>query len=241
MTTFRYAPWPKDTPPRLALLEDDLMFAASARDWLENVGYKVTHFATGQDCLSGLSDEDFDVCIFDWQLPDIDGPSVMAQLQKNKRMPPVIFLTAVDNSESVSQVLLAGADDYVIKPPVFMVLHARVQALLRRVALKDEMPDVEVLGQLTIDYQKKTVLRNGSVVALTGVESILAFHLLSLRGQLISRARLYKVMGVDQYAVDTRRLDVHISRLRSKLGLTVEHGWRLASVHLQGYRLESLH
>jgi DNA-binding response OmpR family regulator len=222
------------------LLEDDGMFATTACDWLQGAGYQVTHFATGQACLSGLSEQDFDVCVFDWQLPDIDGPSVMARLQQHKRMPPVIFLTAVDDSEAVAQVLMAGADDYVIKPPAFTVLHARIQAVLRRSVRKEALTAVESLGELTIDHPKKTVLRLGAVVPLTATESDLAFHLLSRRGELVSRAQLYRVMGVDQYAVDTRRLDVHISRLRSKLGLTVEHGWRLASVHLQGYRLEFL-
>jgi two-component system response regulator RegX3 len=231
---------PNDAPLKLALLEDDLMFAAAARDWLQDLGYQVTHYPTGQACLTGMAEQDFDICIFDWQLPDLDGPSVMRTLQALKRMPPVIFLTAVDDSESVAQVLLAGADDYVIKPPTFTVLHARIQALIRRMAQKGELPTLETLGILTVDHLKKTISHNGQAIILTSMESDLAFYLLSHRGQLVTRTRLYRIMGVEQLAVDTRRLDVHISRLRSKLHLTIEHGWRLASVHLQGYRLEFL-
>jgi two-component system response regulator RegX3 len=229
---------PNDVKPKLALLDDDLMFAAAARDWLEDAGYQVSHYPTGQSCLNGMAEQDFDICIFDWYLPDLDGPSVMRALQTRQRMPPVIFLTAVDDCDSVSQVLLAGADDYVIKPPTFTVLHARIQALLRRMTHKEGLPNFETLGMLRVDHLKKTIYLDGQVVPLTNMESVLAFCLLTHRGQLVTRSRLYKVMGVEQLAVDTRRLDVHISRLRSKLHLTAEHGWRLASVHLQGYRLE---
>jgi DNA-binding response OmpR family regulator len=182
-----------------------------------------------------------DVCLFDWSLPDLTGPEVMARLHKIGRMPPVIFMTGKDAEQDVTQVLMAGADDYIIKPPVIGVLHARIQALLRRITPRTQAVHKEMLGQLVIDYRNQVILRNGQPVSLTGSETILAFDLFMHRGQIITRQHLYKLLGIDEVAIDTRRLDVHISHLRSKLALNAMHGWKLTSVYQRGYRLEYLH
>jgi two-component system response regulator RegX3 len=225
---------------RVALLEDDLEFAEELCNSLRGSGYLVSHFATGHDCLNNLLNEDYDVCLFDWHLPDLSGPEVMQHLKKNGRLPPVLFLTSYDSEANVTQILLAGADDYVTKPSVFSVLNARIVALLRRTQKNSTPIDSETLGQLTFDYRNKVITRNGAPLALTGTESLLAFYLLRCRGQIVARKSLYDLMGTFDVAVDTRSLDVHISHLRRKMGLNVENHWRLTSVYQKGYRLEYL-
>lgn len=226
---------------KIAFLEDDLTFAANICRELEVLGYGVTHFATGQSCLNHLAVNNHDVCLFDWNLPDMPGTEVMERLKKIRRMPPVIFMTGNDSEHDVSQVLMAGADDYIIKPPAINVLHARIQALIRRIQLQQQPVHKESLGHLVIDYFNKVIFRNGEPVALTGSETILAFNFFMNRGQVVSRQHLYELLGIDSMAIDTRRLDVHISHLRSKLGLSAMYGWKLSSIYQRGYRLEYLH
>ncbi len=226
----------------VAMLEDDIEFAQSLRDKLEGEGkFAVTHFVDGKACLEGLRGRTFDLCLFDWHLPDMSGPQVMEQLRQGGCMPPVIFLTAFDAPEMMVQVLQSGADDYVVKPPAYPVLQARMQALLRRSLARGEVTvEPEQVGRYWVDYVRRQVHKDGQPVHLTPKELSLALHFLENRGKLLTRSCLYAVLGVQELAFDTRRLDVHISHLRHKLGWVADQGWRLASVHQQGYRLEQL-
>lgn len=226
---------------KIVFLEDDPLFAANICRELEALHYEVVHFSSGQTCLSHLVLHDHDLCLFDWNLPDMSGTEVMDRLRKIRRMPPVIFMTGHDAEADVVQVLMAGADDYIIKPPDIGVLHARIQAVLRRLRQREQPVHKELLGHLSIDYQNKVIFRHGKPVALTGSEAILAFDLFMHRGQIVSRQHLYELLGVDGLALDTRRLDVHISHLRSKLALNAMNGWKLSSIYQRGYRLEYLY
>ncbi len=89
-------------------------------------------FRSGRECIRALSDERYDLCLFDWMLPDISGPDVMACLKLKGTLPPVLFLTGRDAEEDVVQVIQAGADDYMVKPPSRSVLIARIHAVARR-------------------------------------------------------------------------------------------------------------
>lgn len=235
-----------DTPTKpvsniqIVLLEDDLEFAANLSRELEFLQYNVTHLKTGQSCLQHMLTHQHDICLFDWHLPDMPGPQVMERLKKIGRMPPVIFITGNDNEKDVTDVLLAGADDYIIKPPVMGVLNARIHAILRRHTTRAMPVYKENLGNLSIDYRHKVITRNGVLVSLTGTEVLLAFHLFLHRGQIVSRQQLYEILGIEDIAIDTRRLDVHLSNLRRKLLLNVVNGWRLTSIYQRGYRLELL-
>lgn len=229
-----------DSAVNIAFLEDDPVFAADICRELEARHYQVTHFATGHACLSHLAHHHYDVCLFDWHLPDMAGTEVMERLKRINRMPPVIFMAGNDAEDDVAQVLMSGADDYIIKPPTVSVLHARIQALLRRLKQREQPVRKEQIGQLSIDYSNKVILLNGAPVALTGTEAILAFDLFMQRGRIVSRQHLYGLLGIEDVAIDTRRLDVHISHLRSKLALNAANGWRLTSIYQRGYRLEFL-
>lgn len=222
----------------IVFLEDNLDFASSVLVDLENFGYQVIHFARGEECIRHLMSQGCDLCIFDWHLPDMTGDQVMQALAQVGRMPPVIFLSSNDHEETVSNMLMAGADDYVVKPPNPRVLRARIESLLRRTQSQSPLPESETVGELTVDYQKNSIFKGQQIVPLTGYESMIAMELFKRRGQIVPRADLYALLGISEMAIDTRRLDVHISHLRRKLGLNAMGGWKLSSVYQRGYRLE---
>lgn len=221
----------------VALLEDDPYFAAQLIRDLAHMNCQVRHFRTGEACVESLKNTTADLCLFDLQLPGISGLEVMTQLKTIGRMPPVIFLTSNDTEEDIAHILLAGADDYIVKPHNTPILRARIQALLRRIR-NDNPSHQEHLGSLTIDHKALKIFLHGQQVNLTGMETILAFALFQRRGQIVSRQTLYEYLNMNVQAVDTRRLDVHISRIRSKLELNIANGWKLSSIYQRGYRME---
>lgn len=225
-------------PMKIAFLEDDSSFAANIIEWLEQVGHAVTWFRSGRECIRALSDERFDLCLFDWMLPDMTGPDVMASLKLKGILPPVIFLTGRDAEEDVVQVIQAGADDYMVKPPSRSVLIARIHAVARRCSAQLRAEPVQDFGSLQIDFSNRTFGVNGETVKLTEKETELALYFFDRVGMLLPRGHLIQVVWGSRPDIDTRTVDVHVSHLRSKLKLVPENGWRLTSVYRQGYRLE---
>lgn len=223
---------------KIAFLDDDAGFAEEVAGWLEQAGHEVRLFARGRDCVRALSDERYDLCLLDWMLPDLAGPDVMASLKLKGMMPPVIFLTARDTEEDVVQVIQAGADDYIVKPPARNVLIARIHAVARRCAAQLRPEPVQDFGNLVVDFGNRRFLVEGVPVKLTEKETELALYFFGRVGMLLPRGHLIQVVWGSSPDIDTRTVDVHVSHLRSKLRLTPEHGWRLTSVYRQGYRLE---
>jgi DNA-binding response OmpR family regulator len=222
------------------MMDDDIHFIEPIKQALEKFGHRVTLFLNGQECIQYLSKNPCDVCIFDWHLPDIHGDQVMMLLKSTGRMPPVIFLTGNDSEEAITNILLTGADDYIVKPPSISVLNARIRALMRRSSMERKPLDQERIGDFFVDYSNKQILKNDRAIALTNIELTVALEIFKHRGQIVSRSSLYQLLGIHEVAVDTRRLDVHISHIRKKLELSAMNGWRISSVYQRGYRLEFL-
>lgn len=225
---------------KIAFLEDDEMFAANITLWLEQVGHSVTWFRTGRDCIRALSEDRFDLCLFDWMLPDMSGPDVMANLKLKGALPPVIFLTGRDAEEDVVQVIQAGADDYMVKPPSRSVLIARIHAVARRCSAQLRPDPVQDFGSLQVDFGNRKFELDGETIKLTEKETELALYFFGSVGMLLPRGHLIQVVWGTSPDIDTRTVDVHVSHLRSKLKLIPESGWRLTSVYRQGYRLEQV-
>lgn len=224
----------------IAFLEDNLAFAQDIILALNNAGHQVRHFLLGRECLKVVSSERFDLCILDWEIPDMSGFEVLASLRLKGNVPPVIFLTGRDAEEDIVKVMDAGADDFIVKPPNLNVLVARVNAHLRRSQGNQKHEEIVNYGELALDFSKRKFALNGQAVKLTEKETELALYLFGQVGVLLSRAHLTKVVWGTSPDIDTRTIDVHISHLRSKLNLLPQHGWRLVSVYHQGYRLERL-
>jgi DNA-binding response OmpR family regulator len=222
---------------KIAFLEDDLSFAKHIVTTLEAAGYEVQHFASGRDCLKAVSSNHFDLCLLDWEVPDMSGAEVLASLKLKGNFPPTIFLTGRDAEEDIVRVIESGADDYIVKPPNASVLIARVNALYRRSNPNKNQESVVDYGHLTVDFSKRKFEVNGAPVKLTEKETELALYFFGQVGVLLSRSHLTKVVWGTTPEIDTRTIDVHVSHLRNKLSLLPQHGWRLISVYHQGYRL----
>jgi DNA-binding response OmpR family regulator len=226
---------------RIAYLEDDNDHAATVYLWLHEAGYEVRWFSSGLECARAVAAERFDACLFDWSVEDLAGIEVMSRLRIKLRqaMPPVLFLTGRDGEEDIVEALNAGADDYLIKPFSQPVLLARLRAVLRRYA-DEALPQAQDFGSLVVDHGRRQISLDGQVVVMTERETDLALHFFQNIGRLLTREHLIKVVWALSANIDTRSVDVHVSALRRKIGLTPESGWRLVSVYGHGYRLERL-
>ena len=225
---------------KIAFLEDNIAFAENIVSTLTAAGHQVAHFASGRECLKAVASSHFDLCLFDWEIPDMAGTEVLASLKLKGNYPPTIFLTGRDAEEDIAQVIESGADDYIVKPPSPSVLIARVNALYRRSHPNKNLAPTINYGNLTVDFAKRKFEIDGLAVKLTEKETELALYFFGQLGVLLSRAHLTKVVWGTTPDIDTRTIDVHVSHLRNKLKLLPEHGWRLISVYHHGYRLEKL-
>lgn len=220
-------------------VEDDAAQADLLRLWLERVGYRCAIFRTANEFRRGLGSEAVDLVLLDRSLPDSTGLEVLAWIRRSPNAGlPVIFLTASGEESDIIEGLAAGADDYVVKPPKQGELLARVAAVLRRRVGDTDGADVLELPPYRIDPQRREISIGGAPVELTQREYELACYLFRRQGRIVSRDALLENVWNLGSGVTTRTVDTHISRLRKKLGLSGENGWRLAAVYQHGYRME---
>ena len=227
---------------RIALLEDDTFQAEALTVWLEAADHQVS---VSHDCAgfrAALETEDYDLLILDWILPDGSGLDVLDWLrgERGERgdATPVLFITQRDQESDVVTALQHGADDYMAKPVKPLEMLARVTALVRRAGAR--AGQVLEFGPYRINTETRSLYRDEEKIDLTHKEYDLALYLFRNLGRLISRARLLEAVWGTRAELNTRTVDTHISRLRNKLGLTPEQGWKLGAVYQHGYRLERL-
>lgn len=225
---------------RIGYLEDQPSQAALVISWLEARGFTVWHADNGGEFLRMLVDNPVDVLILDWQLPDMEGVDVLRKVRHQLELDvPVIFTTQRDAEGDIVTALQSGADDYLVKPLRQAELLARLEALGRRVGVGQSKQLLEV-GSIVINMQTEQVLVNNSVVKLTPKDYKLACCLLSNIGKLLSRDYLLReVWGID-VPLNTRTVDVHVSRVRRALNLVPEKGYCVKTVYQLGYRLEKV-
>lgn len=224
----------------IGLVEDDPDQAQLIAHWLEGVGYAVKVFQNAAEFRRKLGALSVDLLILDWNLPDESGLTVLRTLRESgNNQLPVLFLSARDAEQDIVTGLSEGADDYVSKPARQGELLARVEALLRRTGLHTETRmDDETLAPYVLDPGRRRITLDGNEVALTEREFDLALFLFRRRGRIVSRDCLLESVWNLPGDVATRTVDTHVSRLRKKLELGGEHGWRLSAVYQHGYRLE---
>jgi DNA-binding response OmpR family regulator len=172
-------------------------------------------------------------------LPDANGLDVIAWIRSSANADlPVIFLTARTSEADMVRGLNAGGDDYVVKPAKQQELIARVAAVLRRIAIDGIDSGQYDLPPYRVDTRRRRISYDGKDVELTPREFELATFLFRRHGRIVGRDSLLENVWNMNATVSTRTVDTHISRLRKKLDLNGEYGWRLAAVYQHGYRLE---
>ncbi len=195
---------------------------------LKLLGYKTTQAFDGTEALELAEKENFDLVLLDVMLPGMSGFQVKTKLAKDL---PVIFVTAKTSVSDQLTGLNLGAEDYITKPFDTLVLIARVENVLRRTRKNDA---VFTIKDCVIDLSMRTVYKNGERVDLALQEYNLLEALVLNRNFALSREKLLQLAWGYDYSGDSRTVDVHIQRLRKKLGLYQE----IATVYKYGYRLE---
>jgi len=225
----------------IALLEDEPAQAELITTCLEAASYSCSHFSDGETYLSNVLNNPFDLLILDWNVPGLSGPEVLAKVRASLGTEvPVLFITSRSNEDDIVYALEHGADDYMIKPVKQYELVARIKALLRRISNNTEHQEHQQLDfkPYTFDTQNNVVTKNGETIKLTQKEYLVALALFQAAGQLVSRKKLLLDIWGHSAELQTRTVDTHISRIRTKLELTPKNGWRISSIYHHGYRLE---
>lgn len=220
-------------------LEDDSDQAALVELWLSEAGYTPRAFKSASEFRRRLGSESVDLLLLDWMLPDATGIEVIQWIRSSPNAAlPVIFITARIQEEDIVLGLTHGGDDYMTKPPKQAELLARVNAVLRRRGPETESASHIDLAPYMLDIQRRRLSIDGREIELTQREFDLAAFLFRRYGRIVSRDALLENVWNMSTAVSTRTVDTHVSRLRKKLELGGEHGWRLVAVYQHGYRLE---
>ena len=221
------------------LLEDDPAQAQMLIGWLQDAGHSITHFPRGTEIIEALaaSPGHFDLIILDWELPDTTGMAVLSEIRsKVSWHVPVLFVTQREAETDIVSALASGADDYMVKQISQAEFIARVDALGRRLANQELDFDI---GPYNFKPQSQTVLLNGQPCDLTAKDFDLAWYMFRHQGRLLSREQLLRdVWGVS--GLNTRTVDVHVSRIRKRLNIVPEQGFRIKTIYQHGYRLEQL-
>ncbi|GGO89586.1 two-component system response regulator CseB [Wenjunlia tyrosinilytica] len=220
-------------------VEDDDVIREATQLALERDGFKVTAVAEGLAGLQAFRDRRPDIALLDVMVPGLDGVSLCRRIRDESTV-PVIMLSARADSIDVVLGLEAGADDYVTKPFDGAVLVARIRAVLRRfghagtdTGLGEGEAGVLRFGDLEVDRDGMEVRRGGEPVALTPTEMRLLLQFASAPGSVLSRDQLLEKVWDYGWGGDTRVVDVHVQRLRGKVGQD-----RIETVRGFGYKLK---
>ena len=226
---------------RVAALDDDEAQLDAVSQLVRGSGHRCLLFRSAKALIAALRRESFDLLILDWNLPEMSGPEIIEWVQLNlSDAPPMLLLTSRTAEADIVEGLRAGADDYVVKPFQASVLQARISALLRRAYSSRAPEKVEDFEGYRFDAAAETVVVRGQAVVLAPKEFGLALLLFRNLHRALSRTHLLEAIWGRNPDLPTRTLDIHISRLRAKLNLRPENGYRIVPVHSYGYRLESL-
>lgn len=224
---------------RIAILDDDATQIDLIAGVLEQAGYRTAAFGRAAALTAELGRETYDLLIVDWHLPDSPGIDLIRWVRSTiEPPPPVLLVTSRTDDQDIVEGLEAGADDYLSKPISPMVLIARVVALLRRAYPRPVDGAVETYAGYTFAPTLNQVTFRGEEVTLTAKEFSLALVLFRNLSRALSRTYLNEAVWGRDAGLNSRSLDMHVSRVRTKLQLRSANGLRLAPVYSYGYRLE---
>ncbi|MGH2736309.1 MAG: response regulator transcription factor, partial [Actinomycetota bacterium] len=200
---------------RVLVVEDEKRLAAGLKNGLEAEGFATDVALNGTDGLWMARENPYDVIVLDIMLPGINGFAVCSALRDEGIWTPILMLTAKDGELDEAEALDLGADDYLTKPFSYVVLLARLRALMRRGA--PERPAILEAGDLRFDPGSKRVWRVGTEVELTAREMSLLEFLLRRKGEVVSKREILQHVWDYDYEGDPNIVEVYIGHLRNKL------------------------
>lgn len=223
---------------RILVVDDEPDIIALVAYHLARAGYRVSTASTGMEALQAAREEQPALVVLDLMLPELSGFEVLERMRGDRLLSeiPVLMLTARREEPDRVQGLSLGADDYLVKPFSPQELVLRVRNILRRTrASASERGNVVRLGNVEVDKDAHTVTRDGKPLELTATEYKLLTTLADRRGRVQSRAQLLELVWESAPDIQTRTVDMHVQRLRAKLG---DAGDLIETVRGFGYRLK---
>jgi len=223
---------------KILIVEDESSLSEPLAYLLDREGYETVIAADGNAAVTEFDRSGADIILLDLMLPGLSGTEVCREIRTRSSV-PIIMLTAKDSEVDIVVGLELGADDYVTKPYSTRELLARIRAVLRR-RVEDEQEDQAVLeiGSVRMDVERHTVSVDGKETAMPLKEFELLELLLRNSGRVLTRGQLIdRVWGADYFG-DTKTLDVHIKRIRSKIEKKPSEPTMLVTVRGLGYRFE---
>ena len=220
---------------KILVVDDDDALREMVGLVLSGAGYEPLFAADGLAAITAFSEHAPDLVLLDIMLPGQSGIEVCEQIRQVSGA-PIIMLSAKGETEDVVRGLEAGADDYVVKPHKGVELLARIKARLRPIS--EEAGSIQI-GELSLDPRSFEVKRSGTPLSLTPLEFKLLHTLASKPSQVFSREMLLEQVWGYQYKADTRLVNVHVQRLRSKVEIDPENPKIVMTVRGHGYRVGS--
>ena len=221
----------------IGVLEDDLAQQEMYKLWFGTAKHDCVCYGTAATFEQALGKEAFELLIIDWTLPDSTGEIVLKRVREQLGWSiPVIFVTARESEIDIVNALRSGADDYLVKPPKYLELLARIESLSRRI----KPPALQQIGAYEINQASHQIRFKGQEVELTHKEFELACYMFQNPGKLLSRVHLLEKLWGLNANVDTRTIDTHVSRIRRKLQIMPANGWEIIPVYGFGYRIEKI-
>ena len=220
---------------RVLVVEDEKKVAAAVRRGLEAEGFAVDVAFSGTDGLWLATENTYDVIVLDIMLPGLNGFKLCERIRDSGNWTPILMLTAKDGDYDLAEALDTGADDYLTKPFSFLVLLARIRALLRRSGMSERI--IYKAGDLVLDPAAQRCTRDGTSIRLTAREFAVLEYLVRRRGDVVSKAEILDNVWDFAFDGDPNIVEVYIRHLRTKID---EPFGRCAieTVRGSGYRLD---
>lgn len=223
---------------KILIADDDSNISELISLYLNKEGYETAKAADGREALEMFRSFNPDLIILDIMMPEMDGYEVCREVRKTSQT-PIIMLTAKGETFDKVLGLELGADDYMVKPFDTKELVARVKAVLRRMDTKEQNARKVDYTDLSINMSNYSVTYKGSTIEMPPKELELLFFLATHPNQVFTREQLLNQIWGYEYYGDTRTVDVHIKRIREKLGSDEEHpSWSIKTVWGVGYKFE---
>ncbi|HNY14940.1 MAG TPA: response regulator transcription factor [Bacteroidales bacterium] len=222
---------------KVLLAEDDNNLGILLKNYLSAKGFETTLMVNGKQAFEEFQKKQYELCILDIMMPEMDGLTLAAEIRKVSPMVPVIFLTAKSQKEDVLEGFRTGADDYLTKPFSMEELLYRIQAILKRMAGSNTVKKEQsyTIGKYSFDPLKQLLSGEGGSVKLTTKESELLELLCRNRNEILERNFALKSIWIDDNYFNARSMDVYITRLRKYL--KKDPSVKILNVHGRGYKL----